>query len=85
MHRIATNEEIQKDTYDFVEECPNCGHVTHVIIDPNDKRYEMTCPECGEKLMLCNQCAWDFGMGTCNCSMCARGIGPEKQGHEYVC
>lgn len=45
--------------YNFEEYCPHCNNEIPIVIDDAVFRYKMTCPVCGEKLMLCTLCHWD--------------------------
>lgn len=46
--------------YNFEEMCPHCGEWIAIAIDYEDmEHYEITCPICGEKMMLCTLCHWD--------------------------
>lgn len=60
MHQIY--KEVPKGiTYNFDEACPHCDKYICVVIDNNDfTHYTVTCPYCGEKMMLCTLCRWDF-------------------------
>ena len=59
MH-IAYGKEIVRG-YDFEEPCPYCDTYIAIKVDPDDPSYEVVCPECGERLMLCTLCHDDFG------------------------
>lgn len=46
--------------YNFEEMCPHCGNWIAIVIDDADfEHYEVTCPVCGERMMLCTLCHWD--------------------------
>ena len=61
------------------EACAECGFENSILIDCATEGYQTTCSECGEDLMLCDECkhcsdpvACDFrwidrerGIGTC--------------------
>ena len=78
MHRVVTENNIRKlKGCDIEEMCPYCGEYVGVKLDPRDKSYSVTCPDCGEKVMLCTACHDDFG-GVCDWSeengcFCSRG------------
>lgn len=52
------------EKYDFEELCPNCDEWIEIKYDRPAKRdfkYEIICPCCGEKMMLCTMCHDDYG------------------------
>ena len=60
--------------YTIFEPCPHCDTTVGVVWDVESDGYEVYCPSCGEKIMLCsmcpnsNECDWkaDFnGKGHC--------------------
>lgn len=58
------------DRYDIEEPCPECGELIAVKVDEEDKRFSVTCPVCGHKIMLCSlcevpSCDWSQGDGCC--------------------
>lgn len=67
MHQIY--KEVPKGiTYNFDEACPHCDEYVCVVIDNNDfTHYTVTCPHCGEKMMLCTLCHWDFWAESSDC------------------
>ena len=57
MHKAVCGND---GTYNFEEECPNCGHSIPIEIDDSDfSHYEIECPECHETMLLCTLCRWD--------------------------
>lgn len=59
MHRVFKPEEAPKD-YNFEEICPHCDTPLPVVIDEDEEvEYEVTCPVCGNRIMLCTLCTWD--------------------------
>lgn len=56
MHRIKNNG----GCYDFEETCPNCDKLIPIEIDDFEHEcYEIDCPSCGYRMMLCTLCYWD--------------------------
>lgn len=48
------------ENYNFEETCPHCDSCVPVLIDEQKHTcYEVTCPVCGQKMMLCTLCLWD--------------------------
>ena len=59
MHKAYKPGEAPKD-YNFEEMCPHCDEFIPIVIDDDDATsYEVICPVCGEKMMLCTLCHWD--------------------------
>lgn len=57
MHKALYNEDGE---YNFEEECPFCGEYIPVLIDEMDfNHYDIICPVCGKRMMLCTLCRWD--------------------------
>lgn len=60
MHTGYKPCSIPVDSYNFEEYCPLCDSYIPVRIDNDDhKNYEIVCPVCGQRLMLCTLCHWD--------------------------
>ena len=59
MHKAYKPGESPKD-YNFEEMCPHCDAFIPIVVD-NDEAicYEVICPVCGERMMLCTLCHWD--------------------------
>lgn len=83
MHMVVTENNIRKlKGYDIEEMCPYCDECVGVKLDPRDKSYSVTCPHCGENVMLCTICHDDFG-DVCDWSegngcFCSRGELPKR-------
>jgi len=59
MHTVYTPGTVPGN-YNFEEPCPHCDSYVPVLIDEQEHTcYEVTCPVCGQKLMLCTLCHWD--------------------------
>lgn len=59
MHTVFTPGKAPEN-YNFEEYCPHCDSCVPVLIDEQEHTcYEVTCPVCGQKLMLCTLCNWD--------------------------
>lgn len=57
MHRAVWNED---GTYNFEEQCPQCDNSIPIEIDYFEHDcYEINCPACGYRMMLCTLCYWD--------------------------
>lgn len=53
---VASGED-----YNFEEYCSDCDTTIPVRIDNNEHScYEIICPSCGKKVMLCTLCKWDY-------------------------
>ena len=39
-----------------IEVCPHCGEEITKKWDVEKKGYQINCPNCGEKIMLCDEC-----------------------------
>ena len=59
MHKLF-KPGTEPTNYNFEETCPHCDSAIPVIIDDSCFEYQFNCPVCGEKMMLCTLCAWDF-------------------------
>ena len=57
MHKIFKPSDRLED-YNFEETCPHCDSACPVIIDDSCYKYQVSCPVCGEKIMLCTLCMW---------------------------
>ena len=57
MHKVY--KPYTKRPYDFVEICPSCDKAIPVLIDPDCFRYQVRCPVCNYRMMLCTLCRWD--------------------------
>lgn len=73
MHKVYKPDECPEE-YNYEETCPHCDTAVPVVIDNECFEYEATCPVCGERLMLCTLCYWDYTDGLsdhythgCNC------------------
>lgn len=43
--------------YNYEEECARCRSTIQIMIDFDDyEHYQVTCPVCGEQMMLCTLC-----------------------------
>lgn len=42
--------------YEVTEICPHCDRENTLVWDPDKDGYEIYCPNCGEKMMLCTAC-----------------------------
>ena len=59
MH-IAIHPMNMAKEYNYEEYCPHCDCFIPIVIDNAEwGRYDLTCPVCGEQLMLCVLCRWD--------------------------
>lgn len=59
MNRVFSENDVVKE-YNFEEPCPHCDTYVPIVIDENDRTcYEVTCPVCHNKIMLCTLCHWD--------------------------
>ena len=45
-----------KRTYVVTEVCPNCEKEVELVWDTDTDGYQIFCPSCGEKMMLCDDC-----------------------------
>ena len=71
---------------EITETCPHCAEI-HDFIVPEDQ-WVVTCPDCGEEMMLCNKCLDDENYH-CDwheevidghlCGICHRGITHRKE------
>ena len=60
MHTGYKPWSIPVGSYNFDEYCPQCDSYIPVRIDENEKEnYEIVCPVCGQRLMLCTLCHMD--------------------------
>ena len=60
MHKAYHPDQCPKD-YNHDEYCPYCDSFIPIVIDEEEfANYELTCPVCGERLMLCSLCHWDM-------------------------
>lgn len=58
MHKTLWNED---GVYNFEEQCPHCDNSIPIQIDESETaRYQVKCPACGEMMMLCTLCKWDY-------------------------
>ena len=48
------------------EMCPHCEHEVEIDWNVNELGFETTCPHCGKKLMLCDECQNQPIPPTCN-------------------
>lgn len=59
MHKGYRPNEAPRD-YNYEEFCTHCDSDIEIVIDNADyTHYEITCPVCGNKMMLCTLCRWD--------------------------
>lgn len=42
--------------YEVTELCPHCDRENTLVWNPDEDGYEIYCPNCGEKMMLCTAC-----------------------------
>lgn len=52
--------------YNYEETCPHCDSPIPIVIDNGCFEYMMSCPVCGNRLMLCTLCRWDQEDGLSN-------------------
>ena len=50
------NTEAKRVDYHVVETCPHCETEISLAWSPKDDGFEIYCPKCGEKIMLCDAC-----------------------------
>lgn len=56
-------------TYEVTEACPHCGAEITMTWDTDAQGFEVFCPSCGKRLMLCDECLHDESHnGSCNYS-----------------
>lgn len=59
MHKFF-HPDYPPEHFDYDEPCDNCSASIPIVIDWNEQTcYEITCPVCGHKMMLCSLCHWD--------------------------
>ena len=56
-----------------VEMCPHCDTEITIEWDVENDGYEVICPECGEKIMLCDACLHSEDNGFQYCDWCKEG------------
>ena len=49
------------------EDCPTCGNEVTMVWDVEQNGYKATCPFCGGRLMLCDECQHPNGIYTDDC------------------
>ena len=47
---------IKRSSFEVYEYCPHCDTEVGVIWNVESDGYEIYCPNCGEKIMLCTMC-----------------------------
>ncbi len=50
------NVEMDDRTYTVVEMCPHCMNEIEMTWDTDTRGFKATCPVCGGRLMLCDEC-----------------------------
>lgn len=52
--------------YIVTEGCPHCDTEVSVVWKPEEDGYEIYCPKCGTKIMLCSECPYLQDEGRCD-------------------
>lgn len=47
---------VEEKTFEQTEVCPHCDSEVSLIWDVDTKGYQVFCPDCGNKIMLCDAC-----------------------------
>ena len=65
---IINNEQTiyEDEDYEVTEVCPHCMSEVNILWNPVRHGYQTKCPECGNRLMLCDLCRHRYtGEATC--------------------
>lgn len=61
------NDRPDDDRRLVTEVCPNCDNEVSMVWDVEQNGYKATCPYCGGRLMLCDECQHPNGAYSDNC------------------
>ncbi len=61
------NDHPDDDRKTVTEDCPTCGNEVTMVWDVEQNGYKATCPFCGGRLMLCDECQHPNGIYTDDC------------------
>lgn len=61
------NDHPDDDRKTVTEDCPTCGNEVTMVWDVERNGYKATCPFCGGRLMLCDECQHPNGVYSDDC------------------
>lgn len=61
------NDRPDDDRRIVTEVCPNCDNEVSMVWDVEQNGYKATCPYCGGRLMLCDECQHPNGVYSDDC------------------
>ena len=61
------NDHPDDDRKTVTEDCPTCGNEVTMVWDIEQNGYKATCPYCGGRLMLCDECQHPNGVYSDDC------------------